>query len=264
MVYVVKQDDTLTAIAQRFGTTVAAILAANPQIDDPSLIIEGQTITIPDAAMPQVPQPVAGQTSYIVQKGDTLFLISQRFGLTLDELIAANKLIEKPDLIFPGQTIIIPAKGQIPIKPLPYGGKNILEPGIPGQKPLSIISATLEDGRVLQGSTEIPTMPAVKLRFDKNVVNDSVWENNKKSISLISEKNESIPLHVTRIEDTVDFSQRMNIFVRPVNPLVPGVSYKLKISPVLESKAGEALGGTTSGQGVTISFQVKGSPAPLG
>ena len=29
MVYVIKRDDTLTAIARRFGTTVAAILAAN-------------------------------------------------------------------------------------------------------------------------------------------------------------------------------------------------------------------------------------------
>lgn len=264
MVYVIKRDDTLTAIARRFGTTVAAILAANPQIDNPSLIFEGQTITIPDAAVPQAPQPVAGQTSYIVQEGDTLFLIAQKFSLTLDDLIAANKLIEKPDLIFPGQTIIIPAKGRIPTKPLPHGGKNTEEPGIPGQKPLSLISATLEDGRDIQGSTEIPATPAIKLSFDKNVVNDSVWENNKKSIGLISEKNENIPLNVTRIDDTVDFSQRMNIFARPVSPLVPGVSYKLKISPVLKSKAGEVLGRTTSGQGATISLKVKGPPAPLG
>lgn len=39
--------DTLFAIAQRFNTTVTAILAANPQITDPNFIFPGLTIMIP-------------------------------------------------------------------------------------------------------------------------------------------------------------------------------------------------------------------------
>jgi len=43
---VVQEGDTLAAIAQRFGTTVAALQQANG-IDDPNEIIVGQVLTIP-------------------------------------------------------------------------------------------------------------------------------------------------------------------------------------------------------------------------
>jgi LysM repeat protein len=44
--YVVQQGDTLAAIAQRFGTTVAAIQAANG-IANPDEILVGQVLVIP-------------------------------------------------------------------------------------------------------------------------------------------------------------------------------------------------------------------------
>jgi LysM repeat protein len=44
--YVVQEGDTLAALAQRFGTTVAALQAAN-DIEDPDEIIIGQTLVIP-------------------------------------------------------------------------------------------------------------------------------------------------------------------------------------------------------------------------
>jgi LysM repeat protein len=44
--YVVQQGDTLAAIAQRFGTSVAAIQAANG-IADPNQIVVGQVLVIP-------------------------------------------------------------------------------------------------------------------------------------------------------------------------------------------------------------------------
>ncbi len=43
---------------------------------------------------------------YIVQKGDTLWKIAKRYGVSLDTLIAAND-IKNPDLIQPGQKIIL-------------------------------------------------------------------------------------------------------------------------------------------------------------
>ncbi|NLX89996.1 MAG: DUF3794 domain-containing protein [Firmicutes bacterium] len=45
---------------------------------------------------------------YIVQKGDTLFLIAKRFGVSLDALIAANPQIRDPNRIFPGDVVFIP------------------------------------------------------------------------------------------------------------------------------------------------------------
>jgi LysM repeat protein len=44
--YVVQAGDTLAAIAQRFGTTVQAIQAANG-IDDPDEILVGTELVIP-------------------------------------------------------------------------------------------------------------------------------------------------------------------------------------------------------------------------
>jgi len=45
--YVVRAGDTLFSIARRFGVTVSALLAVNPQIGDPNVILEGQVLIIP-------------------------------------------------------------------------------------------------------------------------------------------------------------------------------------------------------------------------
>ncbi|TYP51653.1 DUF3794 and LysM peptidoglycan-binding domain-containing protein [Thermosediminibacter litoriperuensis] len=48
-------------------------------------------------------------TIYIVQKGDTLWKIAKRYNVTLEAIIRANNL-ENPDLIYPGQRLIIPRR----------------------------------------------------------------------------------------------------------------------------------------------------------
>lgn len=45
--------------------------------------------------------------SYTVQTGDTLFLIAQRYGTTIERIVQANN-IENPDLIRVGQVLVIP------------------------------------------------------------------------------------------------------------------------------------------------------------
>ncbi len=47
VVYVVRSGDTVAGIARRFGVSVAAILAVNPQLRDPNLIVTGQTLLLP-------------------------------------------------------------------------------------------------------------------------------------------------------------------------------------------------------------------------
>lgn len=54
------------------------------------------------------PPPCPGGFLYTVQPGDTLFFIAQRFGVSLQALLAANPQIVNPNLIFPGQQICIP------------------------------------------------------------------------------------------------------------------------------------------------------------
>lgn len=56
--------------------------------------------------------PCPGGFPYIVQPGDTMFFIAQRFNISLDDLIAANPHIADPDRIFPGQVICVPLRNR--------------------------------------------------------------------------------------------------------------------------------------------------------
>ncbi len=101
MTYTVQPGDTMYNIARRFGVSLDALIAANPQVTDPSQIRPGQVLNIPTTA------PGPGQT-YTVQPGDTMYNIAMRFGISLNELIQANPQISDPSRIMPGQVINIP------------------------------------------------------------------------------------------------------------------------------------------------------------
>jgi LysM repeat protein len=58
--YVVQPGDYLSSIANTYGTTVAAILALNPQITDPNLIYPGEVLEIPVGTVPAPVIPVTG------------------------------------------------------------------------------------------------------------------------------------------------------------------------------------------------------------
>lgn len=137
-------------------------------------------------------------------------------------------------------------------------GEQSSSPGTPGQKPLNLSSVTLENGSGIDVAGGITTKPKFKVTFDKNVVNMLYWENNAKCFSIVSASNQVVPVNVTKIDDTVDFNQRQNIFVQPSVELSPGTSYVLKISPQLTAKNGIKLGGSTSGKDLTINFKTKG------
>ena len=56
--YTVKSGDTLNGIAQKFGTTVAALLDLNPEITNPDRLFVGQAINIKQI----ISQPGGGNT----------------------------------------------------------------------------------------------------------------------------------------------------------------------------------------------------------
>ena len=99
---VVRPGDTLFAIAQRFRVPLEAVIAANPQLADPDRIEPGQIVCVPRS-----PGRCEG-VPYVVQPGDTLFAIAQRFGVDLEALTAANPQITNPDRIWPGEVVCVP------------------------------------------------------------------------------------------------------------------------------------------------------------
>ena len=53
--------------------------------------------------------PVFAQTTYTVQRGDSIWKIAVRHQVGMSEIIAANPQIKNPNLIYPGQKITIPS-----------------------------------------------------------------------------------------------------------------------------------------------------------
>ena len=56
--------------------------------------------------------PDSGTIEYTVQPGDTLWLLSRRFGTTVDAIKALNNLTS--DMLYIGQKLLIPADGATP------------------------------------------------------------------------------------------------------------------------------------------------------
>jgi len=101
-VHIVSAGETIFSIAQAYGVTLDALIAANG-LTYSSLIYVGQELVIPGAGEIT---PVAGQV-YVVQYGDTLFSIAQAYGTTVEALAEANGLTY-PYTIYVGQTLVIP------------------------------------------------------------------------------------------------------------------------------------------------------------
>ena len=98
--YVVQRGDTLYAIALLFNVTTDDILAYNT-IPNPASLTIGQTLRIPTGDAPYV--------AYVVQRGDTLYAIARRFGVSVDDILAVND-IRNPASLTVGQPLRIPRR----------------------------------------------------------------------------------------------------------------------------------------------------------
>ena len=108
-VYVVQAGDTLFSIAQRFETTVEAIVTAN-DIADASLIRVGQKLVIP-TVRPELVPPTAPELNtriHPVRNGDTLPSLAFYYGTTVWALRERNEL-DRLGLLWPGQELEVPA-----------------------------------------------------------------------------------------------------------------------------------------------------------
>jgi LysM repeat protein len=118
----VVQGDTLRKIGERCGTTVSALLRANPGIGSGNLIYPGQVLVLPGTIL----GTDGGYFVYIVARGDTLKGLATRFGVTVDSLLAWNKEITNANVIYEGQrlTVFVAPSTPPPSNPPPASGQT--------------------------------------------------------------------------------------------------------------------------------------------
>lgn len=129
-VHVVQPGDTLYQISVQYDTSAGDIIAANG-LSTPDDILVGQELIIPDY------QPTEGETAeaeqsggqvvHVVQPGDQLFAIAERYGVATAELIAANN-IQNPGLLRIGQRLIIPGVTELQAAAA-TGRLHVVQPG---------------------------------------------------------------------------------------------------------------------------------------
>jgi len=115
----VASGDTLRKIADRCVTTISALRRANPEIGSGDLIYPGQVLLLPGAII----TGNNGYNTYIVMRGDTLRLLANRFGTTVDTLVSLNSSIVNVNLIYEGQRLVVPSGQGVPVPPPPAGGQ---------------------------------------------------------------------------------------------------------------------------------------------
>ncbi len=95
--YIVQKGDSLWSIANKFNMTVSELKKLNNLTNN--LLSIGQVLKIKDSSS-------NGETTYTVQKGDSLWVIANKYGITTEELKSYNNLTS--NLLSIGQVLKIP------------------------------------------------------------------------------------------------------------------------------------------------------------
>lgn len=111
MTYKIVVGDTLEGIANRFNKTVSEIAQVN-SICEPYYIYAGENLIIPNVSKELADDYNTNgvekiDITYEVQSGDTLEAISEKFGVSVDEIVKGNNIADK-NSIQVGQVLQIP------------------------------------------------------------------------------------------------------------------------------------------------------------
>lgn len=97
--HIVREGENVVDIARIYGVRVIDLVDAN-NLDSSLILTPGMELVIPIT----IP---SGFNYYIVKKGDNLFQISQKYGLTAKQLADLNGL-ELTEYIYPEQKLLVP------------------------------------------------------------------------------------------------------------------------------------------------------------
>ena len=103
----VKRGENLWLIARRHGVPLADLVAWN-RLDPEAWLMPGQILNLHESSGPSVPATTASAKResgrYVVRNGDNLWLVARRHGVSVDDLVAWNRL-DPDDWLMPGQIL---------------------------------------------------------------------------------------------------------------------------------------------------------------
>ena len=102
----VRPGQTLTGISELYDIPISVIVDLNDIPDRDNLVV-GQRLRLPEGT--EIPEQGDEPGPYIVKPGDTLSGIAVTYGVTIDDLMAANGLSD-PNSIFAGRELRIPGR----------------------------------------------------------------------------------------------------------------------------------------------------------
>ena len=141
--YRVRSGDTLSAIAARYHTTVARLVALNRLPANGNLIYAGEALRVPHHVAKHAPAWRTVTTTYVVRPGDSLYLIAARQHVSPVTIARRNHLPRSLTVII-GQRLAIPHRVRV-FRPEAGGGRAHLFRGgsVPGRAQMaSIIRST--------------------------------------------------------------------------------------------------------------------------
>lgn len=101
--YIVEQGDNIAGIAKKFNVKVADIVREN-NLENIYYLVPGLELVIPTSTTQ------SAFDYYTVRKGDTLYQIGKKFGITAEMLAELNGL-ELNEYIYPEQRLLVPKEG---------------------------------------------------------------------------------------------------------------------------------------------------------
>lgn len=117
----IRPGDTFWELAERYGVSLTALMTANPGVRPEALPVGGK-LNIPGTATGGEGD---GLSHYQVQPGDSLWLIAQRYGTTVEAIARVNNLAD-PDLLQPGEILRISTPGRVRVASNDSGGGQVL------------------------------------------------------------------------------------------------------------------------------------------
>jgi LysM repeat protein len=133
-VYRVQAGDTVSSIAGKYGLATASVLALNG-LGWKSVIFPGQSLRLTKDGTAPAPAPTSPRAAsgehYTIVSGDTVGKIAARYGLPVASVLSVNGL-SQTSIIYPGQTLTIPATAPASFTPAPVSSVTPIAPPTAG------------------------------------------------------------------------------------------------------------------------------------